>query len=322
MPDTCQIVVVSYNSALELPACIESLLSQAGISPVLYVVDNASTDGSADLVEARFPGVHLIRAGENLGFARANNLVLSTLEAPYFALVNPDTVAPPDALSKTVHELASGPDVALVGPRIVFPDGTYQPSCFEFLGLASLLRETFGLDRIFPHAGRPYPLAPKGFRESQASSVDWLRGAFLVGRTRVCREVGVFDPEFFMYGEEMEWCYRIRAAGWRNRYFPGVTVVHVEGASSRPEAGRMFVENLKGRLRFLDKHQGAITRLLGRALIAGSVFLRLGWRMLRPAPPRGDAAREPALRKRQMFLAAAAWVLRGMPLDGDSARVR
>ncbi|HEX7079319.1 MAG TPA: glycosyltransferase family 2 protein, partial [Candidatus Eisenbacteria bacterium] len=158
------------------------------------------------------------------------------------------------------------------------------------------------------------------FGHDQVAEVDWIQGAFLVVRGEVVRAVGGFDPEFFMYGEEMDWCYRIRRAGWRVVFLPEPPVVHVGGASSDPIAGPMFVENLKGRVRFLRKHRGPLIAMLARALIAVSVLLRLAWREAQGAGRalRGRPVEEPLRTTRAKLRAAARWVARGLPLAPPS----
>jgi GT2 family glycosyltransferase len=154
------------------------------------------------------------------------------------------------------------------------------------------------------------------FRHDRVAEVDWIQGAFLVVRGDVVRTVGGLDPAFFMYGEEMDWCRRIRRAGWTTVFLPEPEVVHAGGASSGPIAGPMFVENLKGRVRFFTKHRGPIVAAAARALIAISVLLRvardetqaLGSRIARRSPE------EPHRRRQAMLRSALRWVVRGLPV--------
>ena len=147
--------------------------------------------------------------------------------------------------------------------------------------------------------------------------VDWIRGAFFIGRKEVLDGTQGFDRDFFMYGEEMEWCYRIRKAGWRIVYLPEPPVVHVEGASSRPIAGPMFVETLKGRLRFLRKHRGPVVTATARVMMAISVLGRLLARELAFAARRlsGRSVSEDSQRRLEMFRATSRWVFKGLPLS-------
>ena len=293
-----RVIVVAYNSAALIPECLDSIAAQEGVEVDVVVVDNASTDGSADVVRARGHGVRLIETPENLGFGRANNLALVG-DAPFFGLVNPDATLPPRALAACLAVLDTRPSVGIVGLRHQDAAGNEQPSAFPFLTLAGLWRESVGAHRILPMTLDP----------SRAGDVDWIQGSFMVIRGEVVRQVGGFDPAYFMYGEDMEWCWRIRAAGWAIAYLPDPVVRHIGGASAGPSAPALFVEHLKSRVRFFRAHRGRLAAAGARMLIAGAVLARWALRELVP----GDGG------KRALFRAAARWVLAGQPLD-DGAR--
>lgn len=309
-------IVVAYNSAAELPACLASLQAQRGVSVEVHVVDNASSDASAELVRRDFPRARLTVNARNVGFAGGNNQVLERERAPFYALVNPDTVLPPDAVAACVAHLERHPRVGMAATKLVNPDGSLQPSCHAFLGLRNLLGETFGAHRLVPRFRALSSLHMPWFDHDRVAEVDWIQGAYLVVREEIVRTVGGFDPDFFMYGEEMDWCRRIRDEGWTVAFLPGPPVVHLGGASSEPMAGPMFVENLKGRLRFLRKHRGPIVEGAAKVLIAFAVLIRFVWRETETiASAATGRPRDPSLlRRRTMFRAALAWVLRGLPL--------
>ncbi|HEU4726103.1 MAG TPA: glycosyltransferase family 2 protein [Candidatus Eisenbacteria bacterium] len=309
-------VVVSYNSAHELPACLASLQAQSAVSTEVHVVDNASHDDSVTLIRRDFPAVRLTANRVNAGFAGGNNQILESIPADFYALVNPDTVLPPGALAACVAAMRSHPRVGVAATRLVNPDGSLQPSCHAFLGLRNLFGETFGIHRLLPGLRSLSSLHMPWFAHDRAAEVDWIQGAFLVVRGEVVRTVGGFDPAFFMYGEEMEWCRRMRGAGWSALFLPEPAVVHLGGASSKPVAGAMFVENLKGRLRFLAKHRGPFVLATARALIAVAVLLRFAWRETRALATRatGRPFSESDRLGLSMFRAATMWVLRGLPV--------
>jgi hypothetical protein len=306
---------VSYNSAAHLEPCLSSLEAQRGVPVRLHVVDNASSDGSADLVRREFPNARLTANPTNVGFARANNQVLMQEPAQFYALVNPDTVLHPDSVATCVKYLVDHAAAGIAATRLVNPDGTLQPSCHAFLGLRNLLGETFGVHRALPELRALSSLHMPWFRHDRIVEVDWIQGTFLVVRGEVVRTVGGFDDEFFMYGEEMDWCRRIQNAGWRVVFLPEPPVVHIGGASSSPTAGPMFVENLKARVRFLRKHRGAFVATAARAVIAVSVLLRFAWReaMGFGRALAGRTADDGPRRSQTMFRAAMRWVLRGLP---------
>jgi N-acetylglucosaminyl-diphospho-decaprenol L-rhamnosyltransferase len=311
---SCTAIIVTFNSQEEIVSCLESLEGQQDVTLTIHVVDNASRDQTATLVRKLFPHVELVVSESNLGFGQANNLALERLRTPFFAVVNPDTVLPPEAIRLCLDYLKQNPSAGIVGTRLESAQGEPQRTGHAFLGLRNLFAETFWLDRVLPERGPS--LRGWRFGPDYPSEVDWLPGAFLVFRREVIDQIGVFDPQFFMYGEEMDLCRRARQAGWRVVYLPEPTVVHIGGASSRPLAGPMFVENLKGRLRFLRKHRGAVVAWGGGCLMAVSVFLRYALReahvlALRAAGRAPDAS---LLERRAMFRNAARWVLGGMSL--------
>jgi len=310
-------IVVSYNSAPHLGPCLASLEAQHGVSPCIYLIDNASSDKSVELVRREFPRVRVLENARNVGFARANNQVLEQETTEFYALVNPDAVVHPDAMRTCVDYLKRDPKAGVAATRLVFPDGTLQRSCHSFLGLRNLLGETLGIHRLIPGLRSFASFHLPWFDYDRAGEVDWIVGAFLVIRGEVVRTVGGFDPEFFMYGEEMDWCRRIHRAGWKVVYLPAPPVMHVGGASSAPVAGPMFVENLKGRVRFLQKHRGPFVAAAARGVIALSVLLRYAWREARALGLSLVGRRaEASLRTEQiMFRSAIRWVLLGLPLS-------
>jgi N-acetylglucosaminyl-diphospho-decaprenol L-rhamnosyltransferase len=310
-------IVVSYNSADDLPACLASLNAQRGVSLRVHVVDNASSDQSAERVRREFPWAQLTANDRNVGFARANNQVLETEIADDYALVNPDAVVPPDAVTTCVRYLREHPDAGVVATRLISPDGTLQPSTHSFLSLWNLFGETLGLDHLLPRLRLVSSLHMPWFGHDRIAEVDWLAGAFLVIRGEVVRSVGAFDPSFFMYGEEMDWCKRIRNAGWSIVFLPEPDVVHAGGRSSDADAGPMFVENLKGRVRFMDKHHRGASAALARTLIAGSVLLRWAWSEARLLAARliGRSPAPESLRHQARFRHARRWLIEGMPME-------
>src|SRR5262249_15793372 len=227
----CTAIIVTYHSEREISPCLESILAQSGVELETHVVDNDSRDGTVDLVRRRFPGVIVHTNPVNLGFASANNQVLDGGTAPAYALVNPDSWLPPTAVRACLDHLEARGDVGVVGTRLAYPDGQWQPSAHRFLSLFGLLGETIAWESF---SWRRIP----GFAPDAEGDVDWLQGAFLVVRGEVVRQVGGFDEDFFLYGEEMEWCYRIRAAGWKTAYLPHPTVRHIGGASGESAAPR------------------------------------------------------------------------------------
>jgi N-acetylglucosaminyl-diphospho-decaprenol L-rhamnosyltransferase len=267
------IVIVSYNTRALLEACLRSLgaaVPGAHCLTEVFVVDNASGDGSAAAVRAQFPEVRLIESEFNRGFAGANNLALPLCRGRYVMLLNPDTEVAPSALAALVAFMDLHPGVGAVGPRLLNPDGTPQPSGHAFPTLAGT-----ALRLLLRH-----PLAPsrQQQRPEQARSDyechDWLTGACLMVRRAVPEEVGLLDEEFFFWWEDVDWCRRIRAAGWEICLLPTAQVTHV-GAASGIAYSLDALRALEGQCHYFRKHHGRAAEGVMRALFA--CFHLLGW---------------------------------------------
>ena len=227
------VAVVSWNTRGLLAACLRSLSldAEAGRAEV-WVVDNASSDGSPDMVEAEFPWVRLVRASENLGFGRAVNLVASRTRAPWVAAANSDIRLEPEALSVLIEAGARDSAAGVVAPMLVLPDGTIQPSIQPFPTLldAALLR--LRIYRLSPRIGRRLYL--RAYRDpAEGGHVDWAAGAFLLIRSGAFDRIRGFDEEQWLYAEDLDLAWRLTGAGWRTRYEPRAIVHHEESAATR-----------------------------------------------------------------------------------------
>lgn len=308
-------VVVSYNTVGMLRRCLSSLAAAAGPIAEVLVVDNASRDGSAAMVRDEFPKVRLIANAENVGFGVANNQALAVARGTYALLVNSDAFVPPGTTERLLVELVTHPTVGIVGPRLVNADGSLQRSAFRFPTPLVTLVEQLGLVRYLPSIS--YRHAEMDMDRSH--SVDWLKGACLLARTALLRRYGPFDPQFFMYGEDVDLCHRLRASGHDVRLVPEATVTHLGEASTQRHAGRAVIQFVESTYMIYRKHHARqlpaiilvfrfvaalkclreLARLAWRAIGGSSVDrsmlgdLRLWLRVirLRPAPPRHSAAR-------------------------------
>lgn len=242
------IVIVNYNTRDLLQACLTSVFeSQGDLRFKVVVVDNASTDGSGVMVQTNFPQVDLITSRINGGFAYANNLGLRQmgfamsdipLETPRYALLlNPDTVLPPAALADMVKFMDTHPDVGAAGPKLVLPDGALDLACRRSFPtpIISFYR-MIGLSKLFPNSplfGR-YNMT---FADpDKLLEVDAVVGAFMMVRREAIAQAGLLDETYFMYGEDLDWAYQIKANRWKIYYNPAVTVLHVKRAASRHSA--------------------------------------------------------------------------------------
>ena len=259
------VVVVAWNALPWLERCLESVSDYETI-----VVDHGSTDGSVELVRERFPKARLIEQA-NVGMGAGNNAGMRVAQGRYFFLLNPDAWVTGDAVEKLVAFADAHTDAAIVGPRLRYPDGTLQRSVRGFPSVWRLATEYLFIRKLAPRSAVLNPLYAGGFRHDEAREVEWVVGAALLVRREAADAVGLFDEEFFMFSEETDWMYRFREAGWNVWFYPGAEVVHVGGAS---HGGRMYVENLRGHLRFLAKHHGVREAERARRLLLWSLRLR------------------------------------------------
>jgi N-acetylglucosaminyl-diphospho-decaprenol L-rhamnosyltransferase len=265
VPGDVSVVVVTWNAMPWLERCLESVAGHETI-----VVDHGSTDGSLELVRARFPGVRVIEQ-ENRGMGAGNNTGMRVAAGRYFFLLNPDAWVSGDALERLVAFADAHLEAAVVGPRLRNPDGSLQRSARGFPSVWRLATEYLFIRKLAPRSRRLNPLYAGGFDHDEAREVDWVVGAALLVRREAADAVGLFDEDFFMFSEEADWLFRFRQAGWKVWFYPGAEVVHVGGAS---HGGRMYVENLRGHLRFLLKHRGAREAERARRVLLWSLRLR------------------------------------------------
>lgn len=260
------IVIVSFNTRDVLRECLQSVERESdGLRVEVLVVDNNSIDGSRAMVEREFPKVRLIHSVINIGFGAANNLAFDVARGRYFVLLNSDAFLCPGSLRLAVEHMDQHPRTALGGGRLVGRDLSWQPSArmfpsiltdfFVFTGLAT----KYPRSRLFGHFDRTWadPLL--------SSEVDWVPGAFSIIRSEALAQVGYFDPEFFLYSEEVDLCRRMKDAGYQIWYWPDIVVIHVGGESSRQikslemsTSGAQLVRwRMRSMLLYYRKHHGA-----------------------------------------------------------------
>ncbi len=274
---TVAVIIVSYNTVALLRDCLASL-GGCRLPLRVVVVDNASRDGSAAMVGAEFPSVELIEAGYNAGFAGGTNLGLAALGATpdYLLVLNPDTVVHPGAIEALLAFLEAHPRVGLVGPRLCNPDGSFQPAAFRFPTLAMTALDLFPPGEVLPgrlygswwHGRYPQDGGPTPF------PIDHPLGACMLVRREVLDTVGSLDERYFMYSEEVAWCWRIRRAGWAIWQVPAATVTHVGGASTRQFRHKMQVALWRSRDRFALE-RGPRWRLVAHRALVAAGMLRL-----------------------------------------------
>ncbi len=272
------IVIVNYNVCDLLRDCLKSVYASTGLIFEVCVVDNASPDESADMVAREFPQAHLIRNTENIGYAAANNLGLRYFgfsdqpsavsgrqaEMPRYALLlNPDTVVPPDAFVRMVQLMDDHPDFGVSGPKLVRLDGSLDLACRRgFPSVEVSFWRLTKLSKIFPRSRRFGRYNMTYLDPNQAAEIDSVVGAFMLVRRTAIEQAGLLDETFWMYGEDLDWAYRIRQCGWKVYYYPLVVVTHVKRASSSQDnagAAKAKYEFDRAMWLFYHKHYQAAT---------------------------------------------------------------
>ena len=250
------VVVPSYNTRDLMEQALRTVLeASSGLEVEVVVVDNASRDGSADMVERKFPEVELIRSDRNLGFAAANNIAFRRSRSRYVLLLNSDTIVRPDTLRCLVQFLDTHPEAAAAGCKILNPDGTLQlESRRAFPTPMAAFYKLSGLSRLFPNSPRFGRYNLTFLDPEQESEVDALSGSCMMVRRHVIDEVGMLDEDYFMYGEDIDWCYRMQQAGWKIYYVPGTEIIHFRGESGRPEELRIQYRKNEAMAIFVRKH--------------------------------------------------------------------
>lgn len=318
-PDV-SILIVSFNTREVLRECLDTIdRESAGLAVEVFVVDNGSADGSAEMVEDDFPTVRLLRSEVNLGFGGANNKAFEEAHGRYIVLLNSDAFLCPNSLRLAVEHMDQNPRVGLGGARLVGRDLSPQPSArtfpnpFSDLSVMTGLADRFPKSRIFGHFDRTWAALSNG------SEVDWVPGAFSIIRAEVLRQTGFFDPAFFLYSEEVDLCRRIRESGWKICYWPDIVVIHIGGESSRQvktleisSSGAQLIRwRMRSTLLYYRKHHGFVAWL--------SKLIEIGW--YRCSALRNSLSSAPGRKARALEFRNQALLMKQAWLDTRGGRV-
>jgi len=255
------VIIVSWNTQQHLLNCLNSIRKSKDYTEEIIVVDNASTDGSPDVVEEQFPEVTLIRNKENLGFAKANNIGMRASTGRYVCLINSDVVVLDGCIEKLIEFMDKNQTIGIAGPRILNPDRSLQVSCRRFPSVWNNLCQVVGLNRVFPKSRFFSEPLMKYWVHDEIRKVDVLSGCFWMVRRKALEEVGLLDENFFIYGEDIDWCKRFYRAGWDAVFYPGAEAIHFHGASSSNSPIKFNVEMQKADLQYWRKHRGKAGQL-------------------------------------------------------------
>jgi GT2 family glycosyltransferase len=268
------VVIVSWNTRALLLQCLESIFTFPPECAIeIFVVDNASSDGSADIVRQRFPQVELIVNRENLGFAHANNQALCRCHGEAILLLNPDTEIKPGAFQAMLAFLRENPGAGAVGPLVLNPDGTLQHSCSP---TPTLFRETL---RLLHLPG----MRPDGYYPMQhwdriaPREVDVLLGAGILLRHDVLNQIGLLDEDYFIYSEEVDLCSRLKNNGWKIYWVPAAQIIHYGGQSTQQVAQEMFFRLYESKLKYFRKHRGSSAAKRYKLLLGFVSLIRLAF---------------------------------------------
>lgn len=312
MNPVVSILIVSYNTRDMTLACLRSVFDQSTGTPLeVIVVDNDSADGSADAIEAEFGGrVSLVRPGENLGFAKANNLAARSAAGEYLLLLNPDTLILHSAIDRLVQFAGTRPEAGIWGGRTVFADGSLNPaSCWARPTTWSLVLQAVGLSSLGRNVRLLNPEGYGGWDRSKERQVDIVAGCFLLIRRELWERLGGFDDRYFMYGEEADLCLRAGRLGARPVITPSATIVHHGGASECVRADKV-VRLMGAKCRLVRTHWRPAGARVGVWLLAAWVFNRaLAWTVL--GLVQGAGARDRAMPWRSVWRRRGEWMSAG-----------
>lgn len=274
-PDVA-VVIVTYNSANRIRACLDSLASQGEeLSIEVIVIDNGSVDETVSLIRSRYPWVQLVVDLNNRGFAWASNRGIERSNSDVLLLLNPDTCLPLAGLRAAVGRLISDPQVAILGCKLLRPDGTFDhaakrgfPTPLSSLGYFTHIHKFAPKGSVFTGYLAPH------LNDDEEGFVDAVNGAFMLVRKEAIDEVGLLDEEYWMYGEDLDWCWRFREAGWRVLYWPSMTVTHIKGGSTDGARGlRLNLSFFRAMWRFYSQHPGQNDPFALRVLVAAGICL-------------------------------------------------
>lgn len=254
------VIIVTWNTRDIVRECLESL-QQQGQNPNMevIVVDNASSDGTPQLIQEIFPWVKLVRKDTNLGFAGGNNVGIKLSTGQYLGLVNSDVVVPRDCLEKMIQYMDHHPNIGMLGPKMFLKDGSIGQSCMGLPSVWNWFCRAFALDRLFKGSKVFGGFLMTHFQYDRVMDVDVLTGWFWMVRREALDRVGLLDERFFMYGEDIDWSKRFHDAGWRVVFYPEAEAIHYCGASSSNAPTRFYVEMSRANMQYFKRHHAKLT---------------------------------------------------------------
>lgn len=257
------IIIVNWNTKVYLARCLDSIFQNwPSHQTEIIVVDNGSADGSADMVKKNYSEVKLIANHQNLGFARANNIGINKSASRFLCLLNSDTQVLDDCFDRMINYMEIHPEIGILGPKILSPNLQVQRSCMAFPSLWNSLCRALALDSLFPNSKIFGGYLMTYFAHDSIRSVDIINGCCWLIRKEALDKVGLLDEQFFMYGEDMDWCRRFHQAKWQVVFYPEAQIVHYGGVSSAQLPVKFYIEMRHANLLYAKKHHGKVFYVL------------------------------------------------------------
>jgi len=286
------IIIVNWNTSKLLRNCLYSIFETIKRNKFeIYVVDNNSSDNSVAMVKEEFKGVNLIINKENIGFARANNQSIKLSKGEFVMVLNPDTILLPNAVDGMVDFLKSHKNIGAIGPKILQADGKvsnvgarrFPNLLFEFFNITSLNRQ-FPKSKLFGKYWMSF------WDHNDLRQVECLTGACMIVRKKVIDNVGLLDENFFMYSEDIDWCYRIKKGGWDIYYYPEAEIMHLNGQSSKQKPIKSELEYYRSKYKYFKKHKGYLYSLFYRVMVSLIMLPKCIYNFLLLATKRDNSA--------------------------------
>ena len=302
------IIVVTWNCKRYVEECLTSLSNGLeDFATEIIVIDNASTDGTREMIQNQFPNVRFIETGINLGFARGNNVGMRLALGRYVCLINPDVNVPSDCVPKMYEFMERHTDVGLLGPKMLGTRGEARRSGMRFPSVWNAFLRAVALDSLFKGTGLFGGWLMSDFDFNTTRDIDILNGWFWMARREALDKVGFLDERFFMYGEDLDWSKRYHLAGWRVVFFADASALHYGGASSANSPVRFYIEMQRANLQYWEKHHGRLSYpFFWLALSLNHVTRTVGYSLLYVAK---RSLRYEALFKMKRSLACIRWLM-------------
>jgi GT2 family glycosyltransferase len=287
------IIIISFNVRKLLKECLESVIRETRDTRYeIWVIDNHSRDDSVQMLKESFPQVHLIENTENLGFTRANNQAIAKCQRDLILLLNPDTIIQDGALDKMVRFMDENSDVGAAGCRVLNGDGTLQLACRRSIPTPAVaFYKLSGLSRLFPNSKVMSKYNLTYLDPNTTHEVDAVSGAFLLIRKQVVDRIGMLDEDFWIFGEDIDWCIRTKKAGWKVMYYPDAHIIHYKGVGCGTNSRKTSYEFYRAMYLFHKKHFARDCSPITNGLIYIGIFIKalLSWRRFLPSKARPNS---------------------------------